>query len=562
MKFLSPGMKSLLAIFLISNCQSAAHAAAPVAPNAGSLLQQVQPVAPPLDNAPKSSLIIEPASGHPLPPSAPFLVKTIRIAGNTLFDSATLHALVADAEGKELTLSQLGERVARISEYYHAHGYPLAQAVILAQVIQDGVLVIDVIEARYGEITFHNQSRVKSSLLQNTLSTLEPGQPIEETSLNHALSLLGEIPGVIANATLKPGETVGTSDLQVDATRGRAITGSLTLDNYGDESTGQARLSATINLINPLGHGDVLSLSGLTSGRGTNHGRLGYETLVSGRGTRVGAAYSTLHYILGEPFTLLDAHGIAQVKSFWVRTPLKRSREFNLYGLVHYDALRLRDRIDVGSVRTDRHLDNATVSFAGDFRDTLLSGGITTWSLGWKPGRVTFDDAAARAADAGMANTAGHFSKWNLHVSRLQGLDAKSGLYLAFASQWTNANLDSSEKMIIGGPYSVRAYDVGAVSGDRGYTGTAEIRRDLGFRWKTQWQGIAFIDHAELKISHAPWITGANRVSLTGAGIGFNLAIARNWGARISVAARIGSAPVWVASASSARAWIEIGRGF
>jgi hypothetical protein len=35
-----------------------------------------------------------------LPPSAPFLVKSIQITGNTLFDTPTLHALVAAEKNK------------------------------------------------------------------------------------------------------------------------------------------------------------------------------------------------------------------------------------------------------------------------------------------------------------------------------------------------------------------------------------------------------------------------------------------------------------------------------
>jgi hemolysin activation/secretion protein len=555
-------MKSLRAILPVILLQSVVDAAVSSAPNAGSLLQQVQPVAPAAEPQEQAQLSIVRDGGSALPSSDPFLVKTIRITGNTVFATDTLHALIAEAEGKTLTLPQLGERVARITEYYHSHGYALAQAVILAQVIENGVLVVDVIEARYGDITFNNLSRVKGSLLHSTLSSLEPGQPIEETELNHALSLLSEIPGVAVNATLKPGQAVGTADLSVDATRGRAMTGSITVDNYGDSSTGKERVSATVNFINPLHHGDVLSLSGLSSGRGTNYGRLAYDARVSGQGIRVGAAYSTLHYILGAPFAMLDAHGAAQSKSLWARIPLKRSRKFSLYAQLHYESLRLRDRIDAGPVRTDRHLSNATISLAGDVRDSVFGGGVTLWNLGWKPGRVAFDDDTARMADAVTTNTRGGFSKWNVNVSRLQRVGSKTGLYLAFAGQWTNANLDSSEKMIAGGPYTVRAHDVGAVSGDCGYFGTAEVRREIGFAWHTLWQGIAFIDHAELTINRSPWVVGLNRVSLSGAGVGLNCAIARNWSVRISLAARIGSVPALMTNAASSRGWIEISRGF
>jgi hemolysin activation/secretion protein len=47
---------------------------------------------------------------------------------------------------------------------------------------------------------------------------LGTGQAISQGALDHALLLLSDLPGVAVNATLKPGEAVGTSDLVVDTT--------------------------------------------------------------------------------------------------------------------------------------------------------------------------------------------------------------------------------------------------------------------------------------------------------------------------------------------------------
>jgi len=72
------------------------------------------------------------------PASAPFLIETIRITDNTVFEMDTPQALVADAEGPNLSLSELRARVARIADLYRRHGYPLARAIIPAQIIRDG----------------------------------------------------------------------------------------------------------------------------------------------------------------------------------------------------------------------------------------------------------------------------------------------------------------------------------------------------------------------------------------------------------------------------------------
>jgi len=553
---------SCLAALLLLSPLVAQAQTAPVVPGAGTILQQVQPVAPPAPSTTEPGLKIEREGGAKLPPSAPFEVKTIRITGNTLFATATLHALVMDAEGKSLTLTQLDELAKRITDYYHSHGYPLARAIIPAQTIRDGVVQIEVIEARYGKVSLANKSRVNDALLKATLAPLQSGQAIARAPLDHALLLLSDIPGVAVDATLKPGAAVGTSDLVVQAAPGPAVSGNVTLDNYGDRYTGRVRAGATVNDYDPLHHGDVLSASGISSGAGMNYGRIGYDTLLNGDGTRLGASYSALHYILGGALAALNAHGTADVASASVRQPLVRSRTANLYGEIGYDRLQLRDHIDASAIRTDRHLDNWHATLSGDARDALGAGGINSWSLVWTAGRVNFDDSAAQLADAATANTQGSFSKWNASFTRLQTLNANNALYLAVFGQWANGNLDASQKMIAGGPYSVRAYDMGAVSGDSGYLGTAEWRHALGRAWQGQWQAVAFVDSAHVTVNKTTWAPGANSATLSGAGLGLDWAGQNLWSARAYVAARIGSTPVLVASTNSARAWVEISKGF
>ncbi len=551
----------ILAILLLAN-SLLAEAAVPVTPGAGTILQQVNPAAPPAPSSGGTGLKIEQEGAAKLPPSVPFLVKTIQITGNTRFDNLTLHALVMDAEGQSLTLTQLNELTARITNYYRDHGYPLARAIIPAQTIQDGRVKIEVIEAHYGKVDLENHSRVSDALLQSTIAKVQSGQVIEQAPLDHSLLLLSDIPGVVLSTTLKPGEEVGTSDLLVEVGSAPAVTGNVSLDNYGNAYTGRAHLGGTVNFINPLHHGDVLSVNATSSGSGMNYGRIDYESVLNGYGTRMGGSFSALHYILGDMFASLDGHGTAQVGSLWMKHPMLRSRNMNLYGQFQYDHKELRDHIDVASIRTDRHMDNWTASLSGDRRDMFMSGGISSWNIGWMSGQVGFDDANAQLSDAGTANTHGSFSKWTANLVRLQYLSPHNSLYLAFSGQWANTNLDASEKMVAGGPYTVRAYDMGVVSGDIGYLGTAEIRHNLGMLWHGRFQVVGFIDTEHVTVNKYVWVGGTNEATLNGAGVGLNCIWSSQWSGRAYIAAPFGTIPELVASPASVRAWFEIGKGF
>lgn len=536
--------------------------AAPAVPDTGSILQQVQPVGPPVPSSSGTGLKIEREGAAQWPPSAPFEVKTLHLSGNTLFDTRVLHGLVADAEGKTLTLAQLDELAAKITEYYRSHGYPLARAFIPAQTIEAGVVRIEIVEARYGKIRLDNHSRVGDPLLDSTLAPLQSGQAIEQKGLDRSLLLLTDIPGIAINATLKPGEAVGTADLLVEAAPVPAASGHMVLDNYGGRYTGKARAGLTANYSNPLRYGDVLSFNATTSGRGMSYGRIGYESLLNGRGSRMGASYSALRYTLGESLAPLDAHGTATVASLWAKHPLLRGQGANLNGQLQYDRKQLRDRIDAASIQTDRHLNNWTASLSGDMRDELLNGAVNTWSLGWTSGRLGFDDASAQMADTFTSKTQGRYKKWNASLSRLQTLSPQSGVYFTLSGQGASANLDSAEKMSVGGPYSVRAYEMGAISGDTGYNGTVEFSYNLSPHRYGQWQAVIFADSAQVRVNRNTWAAGENGARLSGTGVGFNWAGQNQWSAKAYAAWRLGLAPTLVESSAAGRAWVEIGKRF
>lgn len=554
-------MKPLFAALLLASLD--AYAAGPdVTPNAGSILQQLQPAVPAITQPDAPKLEVKPKSDAGLPPSQPIPVNTLRITGNTAFATETLHALVADQEGKSLTLPQLEELAGRITAYYQAHGFPLTRAIIPAQSITEGVIIIQVVEAHYGKVQLNNHSEVSDALLNANLAPLSGGALIADAELNRALLLLSDVPGVGVNAVLKPGQEVGTADMDVETRYIKAPLANLSLDNYGNRYVGRARLSGNVNMVNPFHHGDTLSANVISTGDGMNYARLGYDTLLNGQGTRVGGAYSALRYKLGAGASALEANGTATVASLWAKHPLIRTKQYNLYAQLQYDAKNMRDHVDVSSLRTDRRLNNWVLSVNGDLRDNLLAGGMSIASLGWTNGRVGFDDASAAASDAATAHTSGGFSKWNANVARLQGLTASDSLYFNFSAQWADGNLDSAEKMSAGGPYTVRAYDIGAMSGDTGYVGTVEIRHDLGAQLFGKWQVLAFVDSAYVKVNRHPWTVTENSATLSGAGLGLNWAGPDQWRASASVATRLGAASALLTKPPSVRAWLVASKGF
>jgi hemolysin activation/secretion protein len=537
---------------------AAVTANAQALPNSGELLQTTPRTVLPAPSS-NTGLTIPPAVPGEALNSAAFFVEHVAIGGNTLLAESELRSLARSSEGKNVTLADLQALAARITKDYQDHGYLLSRAYIPAQNLSHGIVRITVLEARYGAVSLSNHSKVSDGLLKSYFAKLPPGEPVTEKGLDRTLLLLSDVPGAVVNSTLAPGIAAGTSDLLVSATPGLAVNGSAGLDDAGNRYTGRARLSGTLNINEPLGQGDVLSTNGMTSGSGLAYGRLGYTALMNnGNGTTLGGAVSDLHYALGNGLSELHAHGTAQVESLTLMQPFIRGVDGNLFVLFAFDSKQLHDEIDTADVHTDRRTSALTASVAADHHDAT---GISNMNLGYSFGHLEFANDAAEIADSLAAKTRGNYSKLTLSLARLQGLSQSNSVYFAFNGQTTNNNLDSSEQFFLGGPNSVRAYDVGAVGGAQGALASAEFRHNLSAAL-SGWQAIAFVDSGAVRIYKETFVEGKNSATLSGAGVGLNWLGRSGWTASAAVATPLGGTPSLVGDSASTRVWLELRKNF
>lgn len=537
-------------------------AAGPVTPDSGAILQQTPPTPPAYSPFVEPPLKIEQERNPSLPSGPGFFVKTLRLEGHSLFSSEVLHTLIADAEGQKLSLSGLNEITQRISDYYQQHGYPLTRAFIPEQTVRDGSVLIEILEARFGMITLQNHSGMDGKLLGETIAPLKDGALISQALLDQAILLLSDIPGIAPTATLKPGQVRGTADLVIEINAAESNGAIMTFDSEGNRYTGRTRMGMWKSFLNPLRAGDVLSIGGVSSGRGMNFARLGYDSLLNGSGTHAGVLYSTLDYKLGDSLTSLQGKGSAETKSAWIRQPFLRSPDANLSAQMQYEHKFLRDDLAASGVRTTRQVDNWTGSISGDMRNVLLTESVTSVTLSWLEGSLHFGSPAARSMDASSAKAAGRFSKWNVYLSHVQSMGSDISLVLNLTHQLSSKNLDSSEKLVAGGPGTVRAYDIGTLSGDEGTLVSAELRKNLSIPWEGQSQAIVFVDREQIRVNKNPWGTGSNIATLSGAGAGINWVGTDQSSFRVSLASPLGSTPSIAGTRESWRLWLSAGRPF
>ena len=527
-------------------------------PSAGSQIQQIPPSPVPQKIAP--IIRIEPSSAPATPASdaVKIIVNSLQVTGALTYSEDELVALTGFRPGSELTLADLRGMALKITERYRSNGYFVAQAYLPAQEIKNGAVTIAVIEGQYGQVAVRNQSNLSDGLINSQLQGINSGDTVAIAPLESRLLLLSDIPGVNVSSTLTPGASVGASDLVVDVTPGRRVTGSIDADNAGNRYTGEYRLGATVNLNNAAGLGDVASLRMLTSGSGLNYARGSYQ-MQFGKAT-AGLAYSWLSYELGKEFSGLQANGTAKIASVYGSYPLIRSRNTNLYAQLAYDYKTFQDKVDSTSTVTDRKGQALMATLRGDHRDSLGRGGLTSYSLTGTAGNIDIQTPAMRAFDAVTAQSNGHYTKLGFSAMRLQSVTDTVSLYAGINGQVASKNLDSSEKMELGGMNGVRAYPEGEAYADQGYLLTLEARMQLP-RFSEQMTGqmqlIGFVDAGSVTLNKTPWTAGDNRRTLSGAGLGLNWSENNSFLVRAYYARKLGSSTAISAPDKSGRFWIQ-----
>ncbi len=537
--------------------------------DAGALLQNNPPQPQALPQA-QPPARLKPLVDVPEPVAAPavagmaFRVNRIKVTGNRQIATETLDDLLRDVGGQDLTLAQLDQVCARITDYYRSLGYLLTRAFVPAQTLTDGVVEVRVAEVRYGQITVENHGPASDALLRATLSDLQPGLAIAAGPLEHALLLVSDLPGLLAESTLRPGAEPGTSDLTLTTSAAARTAGLVAIDDYGSQATGRGRISAALSLFDPLqlGSSDMLGISALHSGPALNHWRLAYEAVLSGNGTRVGAATSGLRYALDGAVASAQASGSAKVNSLWLRQPMLRQREGKLAWQMGYEDLQCAD-VTADTAQRGRQVRNWTFSLNGDVNDGLFGGvASTAFSVGLSRGQVGFQDLSSQGLDEVTGKVQGGFTKLTLSVTRLQSLARDQSLRLTLSTQSTNQNLDPSQKLSVGGPASLRAYDSGVASGDAGYLLGVEYRHDWHVASAGQLQALVFAEHASLTVNKKTWTADVNTVQLTDVGVGLNWDSGQQWHARAFIAKAIGRPLVGAGEHPSLRFRTELGRAF
>lgn len=396
-----------------------------------------------------------------------FFIKKINLVGVESISIEELKPTLEKYENREITFDELKLLTKRIEREYLKKGI-IAACFIPPQDIKEGVVILQVVEARMGKLEVKDHKYFYKDRIAYYWE-LKPGETLRYDKISRSLQFINKNPDRKAKAALRAGKKPGTTDVLVSVDTTYPLHTTFSIDGEGAASTGTWRKNAGFRYNNFLGLDDTLITGYLW---GSHFGGIyGYHTVpITNVGTSLMYGYS---YTKSNPrgdFRYFDIDVRTKSASVFVYQDLYKKDEYlgDIYfgldaknkrltmrnvGVVNRDRLRI---IRTGANFVFREFDNVT------YVKPKLSQGI--------------DFLGGRRRDRlSTRNAKNTFTKWNMEIRHSKILPYNLKLGLKLNGQLTATKLASQEQFSLGGIKSVRGYPTGHYLADNAFQTNIEL---------------------------------------------------------------------------------------
>ena len=432
---------------------------------------------------------------------AGILVRDVVFSNASSYISAEeLERIEAGLVGRRYSAARLGLIPQAINQAYAAQGITTAQAILRS--VRGGRAEVELLEARVGTVSA-SPGIISDAYFQFRLG-VPSGALADNRVLNARLDRVSLTDGLPLELAFSPGSAYGTTDVTVvQPERKRHVT-TITLDNYGSVSSGEAQLSFAHSILSLTGWNDPLTLTAQLR-EGARGGSVAYaRTITPGGGfINLSFGYTTTEDVNGIPLT-------------------GRQKTFD----VAYTQPLIVEAARRASVTVGFSAYEETAKFAGfqtlghKGKELSLGGSYYQAGEGWSftisPRLIAGDYDDAVIPRTGISYTA---LQANFYTSVAVGGDAVASIS-ASGQKRVSGVLPSQRKFTVTSPSAVRGYPTSLSSGDSGYFVRTQIEKltpystggNLGLR------PFAFLDFGEAFDSTD---TGLGVASSIGVGISF-----------------------------------------
>lgn len=399
-------------------------------------------------------------------PAGPcFTINRIAADGATLLDERIQQKLFAPWVGQCLDMARINQITNAVSDWYIRHGYITSRAFLTPQDLRTGVLHLKVLEGRLQAIRMDG---APASELAMTFPGLE-GRVLNLRDVEQGMEQINRTRSTPVQIEILPGDKQGWSIVHLTANPEFPVSGSVSVDNSGQKSTGTGQINTGLTANNILGLADSWFVSGGRSSAFSNSKDA--QNLAAGISIPYGYTLFDYSYSWNNYLSTIDNNGYK-----WRSSGDTETHRFNLSRVLFRNG-DIKTGASVGlSIRNGRnYLDDVLLQSSSRKLTSLLFGlnhtqkmfgGVATFNPTFSRGMPWFgaENDGNKNGDLPKAQ----FKKWSLSASFQRPVTENLWWLSSAYGQWTPDRLYGSERMTIGGESSVRGFKEQSISGDNG----------------------------------------------------------------------------------------------
>ena len=432
-----------------------------------------------------SLLVAQSAWSADTPPEPVFPIKRFAVAGNSLIPEREVEERLATHAGEGRRFADVEAARQALLALFVARGYHTVQVVLPEQEVSAGVVRLEVVEARLGNVRLIGALHHDAANVRASVPALLEGATPNTAEIADSLRLANENPSKQTHLLYRPGVRAGEIDAVLRVQDERPWKAYLALDNTGSDGTGDARLALGFQHSNLANRDHVLTLQYVTSPTHVD------DVTILGAGYRIPlyASGDALDFYGG--YSDVDSGTVEGLFNISGRGRILGGRythhfhkvsplEHKISASLDYRAY-LNDIDYLGTpIGADVTVHPVSLTYSGEWTGRGRRTGYYLAVLRNLPGGDSGGEADFAAARAGAE---ADYALARLGASHTHDIGVDWQLRLALDAQYTGVPLVPGEQFGLGGHDSVRGFGERAVSGDRGWRASLELfGPDLGNR--------------------------------------------------------------------------------
>ncbi|MDR2695697.1 MAG: ShlB/FhaC/HecB family hemolysin secretion/activation protein [Deltaproteobacteria bacterium] len=424
-------------------------------------------------------------------------IRAFHVEGATLLSSRTLEKITRPHENTCLTLAGINGILQQITNAYIQAGYIASRALLEPQDLAAGVLRIRVVEGRVESI----EPDASSTMDARQFMTIFPfvrGSVLNLRDIEQGLDQLNRLPSNRASMRIEPGKAPGTSRVLIANVQERTWRPYIGYDNLGQDATGRTQYTLGLEKDNFIGCNDQFALyytGAMPEEYGPNNSKVeGYSESLTGRfsmpvgywllsGSASTFSYSTLLLGRNQSYT---SQGTSVAARIALDRVIFRDGDSKLSLGAFYQYRDINNYIEEERLLASSYrLSSAGLALTYTRR---MLGGVMSLSLEQAWGIPSMSEAIPFDSPASAPKT--NFSKSSASLQWYYpfALAGQSFAWtLSARGQIADVTLYNSERLYLGGLYSVRGFQNSVLSGNQG----GYMRNELAWNVPQTWHAFA-----------------------------------------------------------------------